>query len=186
MAMLDVLARIGTSQPVEPKASLDELAEEFDFGAFGRAPAHFDPNEVEILNAKLLHQLPYERVSERLPPEIGSDEWAIIRANLARVGDAGAWVPVLHGEIDPPDLSHEERLLAKDAAAVVESLDWSAEPWRELTSQLKVATGRKGRELFHPLRLALTGRDSGPEMAALLSAIGKDRAVKRLNAAARR
>ena len=74
----------------------------------------------------------------------------------------------------------------KDAAATAETLDWSAEPWRALTGALKQATGRKGRELFHPLRLALTGRDSGPEMAPLLAAMGKDRAVRRLEAAARR
>jgi glutamyl-tRNA synthetase len=76
--------------------------------------------------------------------------------------------------------------LVKDAAAVAEGLDWSAEPWRALTGELKQATGRKGRELFHPLRLALTGRDSGPEMAPLLAAMGKDRAIRRLEAAASR
>jgi glutamyl-tRNA synthetase len=76
--------------------------------------------------------------------------------------------------------------LVKDAAALAEKLDWSAEPWRALTSELKISTGRKGRELFHPLRLALTGRDSGPEMAPLLAGMGRERAVRRLEAAARR
>ena len=83
-------------------------------------------------------------------------------------------------------LSHEERLLVKDAAAIAEMLDWSAETWRSLTDQLKASSGKKGRELFHPLRLALTGRDSGPEMAGLLARMGKDRAARRLEAAAKR
>ena len=77
-------------------------------------------------------------------------------------------------------------MLVKEAVAIAEKVDWSAEPWRALTGELKQASGRKGRELFHPLRLALTGRDSGPEMAPLLAAMGKDRAVRRLEAAGRR
>ena len=74
----------------------------------------------------------------------------------------------------------------RDAAAIAEGLDWSSEPWRTLTTELKETSGKKGRELFHPLRLALTGRESGPEMAGLLSVMGKDRAVSRLKAAAKR
>ena len=97
-----------------------------------------------------------------------------------------AWLPVLHGNIDPAELSHDERLLVRDAAAVAEKLDWSAEPWRELTDELKRTSGKKGRELFHPLRLALTGRESGPEMAGLLRRMGKERAIHRLEAAAKR
>ena len=93
---------------------------------------------------------------------------------------------MLHGDVDPPELSHEERLLVKDAAAAAEKLDWSAEPWRSLTDEVKSTTGKKGRELFHPLRLALTGRESGPEMAGLVAAMGQERAVRRLEAAARR
>jgi glutamyl-tRNA synthetase len=93
---------------------------------------------------------------------------------------------VLHGELDPPELGHDERLLIKDAASAAETLDWSSEPWRELTEVLKQTSGKKGRELFHPLRLALTGRESGPEMAGLVSRMGKERAVRRLETAARR
>ena len=186
MALLDVLARIGTSQPVEPIAALDELAETFDFSTFGRAPAHFDPHDVELVNARLLHHLDYAAVADRLPEEAGEQDWLALRGNLGRLADFSSWFAVLHGDIDPPELAHDERLLVKDAAAMAEKLDWSAEPWRALTSELKQTSGRKGRELFHPLRLALTGRDSGPEMAPLLAAMGQDRAVRRLEAAARR
>ena len=186
MAMLSVLARIGTSQPVEPVASLSELAESFDFSTFGRAPAHFDSNEVELVNARLLHRLDYAAVADRLPDGATEQDWLLLRPNLERLSDFAAWFAVLHGEIDPPELAHEERLLVKDAAAAAEKLDWGAEPWRALTDEVKRATGKKGRELFHPLRLALTGRESGPEMAGLVTAMGRDRAVRRLEAAAHR
>ena len=186
MALLDVLARIGTSQAVEPIASLDELAADFDFSTFGRAPAHFDPHDVELVNARLLHKLDFAMVSDRLPASATEGDWLLLRPNLVRLSDFDAWFAVINGDIDPPELSHEERLLVKSAAGTAEGLDWSAEPWRALTDELKRTSGRKGRELFHPLRLALTGRDSGPEMAGLVARMGRDRAVARLEAAARR
>lgn len=186
MALLDVLARIGTSLPVEPIASLEELAESFDFSSFGRAPAHFDPHEVELVNARLLHKLDFAAVADRLPPDATMQDWLLLRPNLARLSDFAGWLAVLHGELDPPELGHEERLLVKQAVAAAEDLDWSSEPWRMLTDELKRTSGKKGRELFHPLRLALTGRESGPEMAGLVVRMGKERALRRLEAAARR
>lgn len=186
MAMLSVLARIGTSQPVEPLASLDELGKDFDFAHFGRAPAHFDPHEVELINARLMHGLAYSAVADRLPRQATEEDWLLLRPNLERVEDFGDWFEVLHGEIDPPELSHDERLLLKDAAAIAERVDWNGEPWRELTTELKNASGKKGRELFHPLRLALTARQSGPEMAGIIARMGKDLATRRLEAAAKR
>ena len=186
MALLDVLARIGTSQPIEPIASLKELAATFDFSTFGRAPAHFDPHEVELVNARLLHHLDYSAVANRLPKGASEEDWAALRGNLERLGDFDSWFAVLCGEIEPPELAHEERLLIRDASTIAETLDWSEEPWRALTNELKRTSGKKGRELFHPLRLALTGRQSGPEMAPLISRMGKERALRRLEKAARR
>lgn len=186
MAMLSVLARIGTSQPVEAVSGLDELAAGFDFSTFGRAPAHFDPHDVELVNARLLHKLDFESVKDRLPGDAGETDWLLLRPNLERLSDFASWFSVLEGEIDPPDLSHEERLLMKDAAAIASTMDWSTEPWRTLTDELKRISGKKGRELFHPLRLSLTGRESGPEMAGLVARMGQGCAVRRLEAAARR
>jgi glutamyl-tRNA synthetase len=186
MALLSLLARIGTSRPVEAAASLDALAAGFDFAHFGRAPAHFDPHDVELLNARLLHQVDYTAVADRLPAEATEADWLLLRPNLERLDEFADWFEVLHGEVDPPELGHDERLLLRDAATLAEALEWSGESWRELTASLKESTGRKGRDLFHPLRLALTGRDSGPEMAGLLERIGKARAVRRLEAAAKR
>ena len=186
MALLSLLARIGTSQPVEAVASLDDLAGGFEFAHFGRAPAHFDPHDVELLNARLLHELDYAAVADRLPEGATEADWLLLRANLQRLSDFAGWLDVLRADIDPPNLSHDERLLIKDAAAAAEKLDWASAPWKALTEEVKAATGKKGRELFHPLRLALTGRESGPEMAGLLERIGKARAVRRLEAAAKR
>jgi len=186
MALLDLLARIGTSQPVEPIATLGELAGDFDFAHFGRAPAHFDPKEVELVNARLVHQLEFDEVRGRLPPEATPEDWALIRPNLTRVRDFEDWLAVLHGEIDPPELNHEERAVVREAASAANDIDWSSEPWKRMTERVKASTGAKGRALFHPLRLAITGRDSGPEMAGLVERIGKERTIRRLEAAARR
>jgi glutamyl-tRNA synthetase len=186
MALLSVLARIGTSQPVEPTASLDALAATFDFAHFGRAPAHFDPHDIELINARLLHNLEHSAVADRLPAAASEADWLLLRPNLQRLADFADWYDVLDGEVEPPELSHEERLLVKDGAAIAERLEWAPDVWRTLTDELKATSGKKGRELFHPLRLALTGRDSGPEMAGLVARMGKGRAVGRLEAAAKR
>jgi glutamyl-tRNA synthetase len=186
MALLDLLARIGTSEPVEPITSLEELATTFDFSTFGRAPAHFDPHEVELVNSRLLHKMDFQAVVARLRSDATEEDWLLLRPNLQRLSDFDGWFAVLKGEVDAPALSHDERLLLKEAVAIAEKLDWDSEPWRALTEELKRTSGKKGRELFHPLRLALTGRESGPEMAGLVARMGRDRAVQRLEAAARR
>src|SRR4029079_9990838 len=103
MALLDLLALICTSQPVEAIASLDALAESFDFSTFGRAPAHFDPHEVELVNARVLHQLDYAAVADRLPQGATEADWLALRGNLERLADFERWFAVLHGEIDPPE-----------------------------------------------------------------------------------
>jgi len=180
MALLSLLARIGTSEPVEALPSIESLAATFDFAHFGRAPAHFDPHDVELLNAKLLHHLDYADVADRLPQAVGEAEWLVLRGNLGRLAEAGDWVPVLGGEIDPPEVVPDDKPLIEEAARVAEAVDWDGDPWHALTDQLKASTGRKGRALFRPLRLAITGRESGPEMAPLIKLIGKDKAVKRL------
>ena len=183
MALNSLLARLGTSQPVEARASLAELAEGFDFATFGRAPAHFDLAEVEQLNAKLLHQLDYAEVASRLPEGIGEAEWLALRGNLAHLGEAAEWVDVLHGRIEAPEVVPDDKGLIAEATQVAEAIDWDADPWHELTDRLKASTGRKGRALFRPLRLAITGRESGPEMAPLVKLIGRQRTLERLTAA---
>ncbi len=186
MALLSVLARIGTSQPVEPVAALPALYDGFSFDHFGRAPAHFDPHDVALLNARLIHEMDFKAVEQRLPQGVDEVDWQLLRANLEKVGDLSGWMEVVSGDIDAPDLSHDDRLYLRDAMATAKGLDWAAAPWVTLTSALKESSGRKGKALFHPLRLAITGRDSGPEMAPLVERIGKDKVLARLDAAAHR
>lgn len=185
LALLSLLARLGTSQPVEVRASLAELAEGFDFSTFGRAPAHFDLSGVEQLNARLLHMLDHADVAARLPDGIGEAEWLALRGNLTHLGEAAEWLPILHGELSPPEVVSDDKAFLAQAAEIAMTTDWSGEPWRALTEALKATTGRKGKALFHPLRLALTGRESGPEMAALIRLIGQQRAIDRLSNASR-
>jgi len=183
MALNSLLARLGTSQPVEAKASLLELAEAFDLSTFGRAPAHFDLAEVEQLNMKLLHHLDFGAVADRLPAGMTEPDWLLLRGNVDHLAELADWLPVLDGELPPSAIAQEDRAFLAEARSIAVNLDWSGDPWPELANALKATTGRKGKALFLPLRQALTARDSGPEMAPLLRRIGRDRALARLDAA---
>ena len=140
-------------------------------------------DELAALNARIIHQLPFASVSDRLPEGMSEADWEAIRPNLQKVAEAGDWWEILHGRIEQEAAAEDRDFLAA-AADSAEALDWSAEPWPQLVARLKEATGRSGKSLFLPLRRALTGRDSGPEMAALLPLIGRDEAVARLRSAA--
>jgi glutamyl-tRNA synthetase len=184
MALLSVLARLGTSQPVEALPDLQPLAAGFDFAHFGRAPAHFDMAEVEQINARLLHVMPFAAAADRLPDWVDEQAWSVLRTALNHVSEIEGWRDVVGGDIAEPDLPQEDRAFLSDAAALASDIDWSEDPWHALTNALKASSGRKGKTLFRPLRLALTGRESGPEMAPLVRLIGKDRCLARLQAAA--
>lgn len=180
-ALVALLARLGTSEPVEPIAERAALVETFDLAHFGRAPARFDEAELTRLNAAIVHQLPFEHVANRLPAGMGPEAWEAIRPNLEKVADAADWWSVVTGPVEPPAFDAETRAYLSQAAQI---LAWSDDPWGALTAALKQATGRKGKALFHPLRLALTGRESGPDMHALLPLIGEAEARARLERAA--
>lgn len=183
-ALLGLLARIGTSEPVVPVATPEELLPGFAFSQMGRAPARFDSAELAQLNARTIHLLPYEAVKDRLPAGVDETVWLAIRPNLATVGEAEGALAVIEGPIAAPDLPPEDKAFCAEAANAAASVDWSEAPWVALTGALKASTGRKGKPLFLPLRLALTGQDHGPEMAVLLPLIGRERAVERLRLAA--
>jgi len=182
IALLAKLARLGTSLPVEPVAEPGPLIETFDFATFGRAPARFDMDELAQLNARIIHQLPFDSAAQRLPVGMGVEDWEAIRPNLKTVAEAAGWWEILHGHVEAKAAA-EDRPLIEAAAAAAAEIDWLEAPWPQLVARLKERTGRAGKALFRPLRLALTGRESGPEMAALLPLIGPDEAVARLRAA---
>ncbi len=184
IALSALLARLGTSDPVEPVTSLAPLIDHIDFARFGRAPARFDEAELALLNQKILHHTDHAAVADRLPAAIDAARWHAIRPNLMTVAEAADWVPVFDGPLAAPAVDDADRsvLAAAAAAAAVAAIDWSGDPWHALTAAVKEATGAKGRALFLPLRRALTGRDHGPDMAELLPLIAKDQVLARLSA----
>jgi glutamyl-tRNA synthetase len=180
MAVVSLLAKLGTSDPIEPRLSLEELVPGFDFSKFSRSAARFDFEELLRLNAKILHETSFEAVRDRLAAlGIEADEafWNAVRPNLVRLRDIAEWRRVAQGPIQPVI---EDASFAHEAAAALPQEPWSEATWGEWTEAVKRATGRKGRALFMPLRQALTGLDHGPELKTLLPLIGRDRALARL------
>lgn len=183
-ALVALLARLGTSLPVEPIADRAALLESFDLVTFGRAPARFDEAELHRLNAQIVHRLPFARVSHLLPAGMGEAAWDAIRPNLSHIDEVADWWRVVTGPVDAPAFDDEARAFLSTAAATLAGEAWGGDPWHTLTGALKAATGRKGKALFLPLRQALTGMDHGPDMGQLLPLIGRDEALARLNKAA--
>ncbi len=182
MALIALLARIGTSDPVIPVADPAPLIAAFDFAHFGRAPARFDEGELKLLNQKIVHLLDYDAVKDRLPDGVSESGWLALRPNLEIVADITSWWRIVTGPIDAPAPEAEDTPFLAAAADALASLPFDAGVWPALTERLKAETGRKGKALFLPLRRALTGLDHGPDMAALLPLIGREEALARLAA----
>ncbi|MEH3145063.1 MAG: glutamate--tRNA ligase [Methylobacterium frigidaeris] len=180
VAALAVLT--GSAEAVRPVADLDELAGLVDLAHVSRAPAKFDEHELEPLNARLVHAMDYAAVAPRLAalgidPPVAEPFWAAVRANLIRVSDAAEWWRVVHGPVTP---AIADPGFAAQAAGLLPPEPWDGVTWRGWTEAVKAATGLKGKALFLPLRLALTGLDHGPDLAGLLPLIGRARAECRL------
>ncbi len=180
-ALVAMLARLGTSDPIDPALDSTALAESLDFSRFGRAPARFDEAELHRINAAVVHRLPFARVAHLLPEGMSEAAWQAIRPNLGHIGEAAQWWQVVTGPIAAPAFDAEAQDFLTQAAQVLTDQTWDDDVWHRLTSSLKETTGRKGKALFLPLRQALTGMDHGPDMAALLPLIGKDAALQRLH-----
>jgi len=176
MALASYLAKIGTSDAIEPRQTLEALAAEFDFSKIGRALAQFDTVELTSLNGKLLHQLAYDAVSDRIPG--GPAFWNAVRANVTKLSDADVWWQVVEGPVIP---LIEDRDLTIAAGGLLPPEPWDETTWSTWTKAVAASTGAKGRGLFHPLREALTGRGDGPELKKLLPLIGRARSLARLN-----
>ncbi len=173
LAIDALLARIGTADPVEPVTSLDPLIASVDFARVGRAAARFSEEELAHLSARTLHGMSYADVRDRLGDDFGEALWLAVRGNLAKLDDAKTWAGVVRGAVAPVI---EDAPFLAEAAAKLPPEPWGETTWKDWTSGL----GRKGKALFHPLRLALTAQEKGPEMAKLLPLIGRARAEARL------
>lgn len=181
MAVNSYLARLGSPDPIVPATRLDELSEGFEVSRLGRAGPKFDLAEMRILNAKILALTPYDAVAARLAAlgMAGADErfWLAVRGNLEKLTDARQWHDVCHGEVRPVI---DDPAFTAAAAKLLPEEPWDERTWSGWTSAVKAATGKSGKGLFMPLRLALTGADHGPELKNLLPLIGRPRALARL------
>ncbi|ODT72161.1 MAG: glutamate--tRNA ligase [Pelagibacterium sp. SCN 63-23] len=171
----------GTSLPVEPYASLDAIAERLDFAMISHGSARFDPAELDGLNARLLHAMPYAEAAPRLSALglEGEAMWLLLQENLAKFPDIVEWSKLLTGPVEP-QIADEDREFLSLAKALLPPEPWDEQTWSHWTEALKGATGRKGKALFLPLRLALTGRHDGPELKSLLVLLGRKACLDRL------
>ena len=181
-----LLARLGSSEAIDVYSDLDSIIADFNISRFSRATAKFDAQDLELLNAKVLHQMPYEEAAPRLAALVddeatladkGNAFWQAVRGNLKYFNDAADWWSVCFGSLAP---STEDADFMEEAAKHLPLEPWTEEAWGQWTSAVKDATGRKGKGLFLPLRMALTGLRHGPELKLLLPLIGRDRVLKRV------
>ena len=179
------IARLGSADPVVPVQTIQEIIDGFDMARLGRAPARFDPEDVTRLNARILHETPYAVVAERLV-EIGApaqvEFWEAMRGNIEKFADMQDIMALINGPITPVVETDDAEYIAQ-ARTLLPDAPLDTESWSDWTGRLKDETGRKGRALFMPLRMALTGQSHGPEMQHLLYHIGYDEVVARLEAA---
>jgi glutamyl-tRNA synthetase len=178
LALTAYLARLGTADAPQP-LPIAELATSFDPSRISRSPARFDMRQLLALNRRVLHTAPYETVRDRLPAAATPEFWNAVRGNLDLLSEARHWWSVIAGDLVPPVLAGEAAFF-HDALETLPPEPWTADTWSLWTQDLKDRTGRRGRALFQPLRLALTGEEHGPELATLLPLIGRSRAQSRL------
>lgn len=183
MSVVSLLSRLGTSEPIEPFTSIDPLIAGFDFAKFSRGTPKLDPEEIVRLNSKILHNANFKDVQEKLKAlgldKVDEEFWNAVRPNLQRVSDLKEWWSVAKGPVTPVI---EDPAFIAEALSVMPAQPWDQNTWSTWTKAVQEKTGRKGKQLFMPLRQALTGMEHGPELAQLLLLIGPEKATERLSA----
>ena len=172
MALLSLMARLGSSDPVELRSNMDELAEGFDIGKFGSAPTKFDENDLFPLTARVNQARDFTEVSDRIralgvPDDLANEFWAVTRENITVLDDLAGWWTLFRDGADPV-IDEEDAEFVATAMSMLPEGPHTADTWGEWTKAVKEATGRKGRGLFMPLRKALTGQSHGPDMSQVL------------------
>ena len=171
-ALISLMARLGSSQPVELQTELYAVAEGFELSHFGTAPTKFDKEDLFPLTARYLQNLPLVVVAKSVAdagvPETYAEQfWMVVRDNITTLNDLSDWW-ILFSEGAEPDISDEDREFVSHALALLPNGPYSGDSWGKWTEAVKAATGRKGKSLFMPLRKALTGKAHGPDMSTLL------------------
>ena len=185
-ALLAYLARLGTSEDPHP-LSFAELAESYDVRRVSKSAARFDMRQLLALNRRTMHLMPFAQVRDRLPEGATEPFWNAVRGNVDMLSELRHWWEVVNGSIVPPVQEAESGYLLQAIAALPPELPdrpWDDGTWSGWTTALRESSGRRGRDLFHPLRLALTGEDEGPELRELLPLMGHERVAGRLRLAA--
>jgi glutamyl-tRNA synthetase len=172
MALLSLMARLGSSKPIELAHSMQELIDGFDVGSFGAAPTKLDPDDLLPLTRAHNQTLPFEAVEARIlalgvPPELAEVFWKVTRENITVLSDLDMWWNLFQNGAEPL-IDIEDANFVADAIAMLPPKPWTEHTWHQWTETVKAATGRKGKGLYRPLRRALTGRDAGPEMADVM------------------
>jgi len=172
MALLSLMARLGSADPVELRSDMAELIEGFDIGRFGAAPTKFDERDLFPLTARIVAAKPYEEVADRIaalgvPDDLGPQFWEVTRENVTTLGDLEAWWAMFRDGAEPV-IDEEDRDFVAEALALLPEGPHDTGTWGKWTAEVKAATGRKGKGLFMPLRKALTGQAHGPDMARVL------------------
>ncbi len=181
MAVLSLMARLGSSDPVELRSSLGEIIDGFDVGRFGSAPTKFDEADLGPLSARVIGALPYAAVAEEVrglgvPDDLAERFWDVVRENIDTRAEAAEWW-ALFKDGATPMVADDDKSFVADAMALLPDPPYTPEAWGSWTAAVKDATGRKGKSLFMPLRLAVTGRQRGPEMADVMTLLQKKPAL---------
>lgn len=184
MALISLISRIGTSDPIEPVFTMQDVVGNFDFAKFSRNLPKFDEEELYRLNAKILHKMEFNDVKDRLARMglngVDAHFWNAVRPNLEILSDIREWWHIAKEEVKPVIADAD---FARVAAELLPTDPWDSTTWQKWTEQIKAKTNRKGKELFMPLRQAITGQEHGPELKELLPLIGRARVLERLKAA---
>lgn len=185
MAVASLAVLVGTSENVAAMYDMPALAERFDPAATSKSAAKFDPDELFVLNRALMHHMPFSEAQDRLmvlgiSGDKGEPFWLAVRGNIDRLSDAVGWWRILADGPQPaPEFSDEERDFLQQAFDLLPEEPWTGTVWKDWTARIREASGRKGKALFMPLRLALTGLASGPELADLLPLLGREGTLAR-------
>lgn len=177
MALLSLMARLGSSDAVELRTSHQELIDGFDIGRFGTAPTKFDSEDLFPLTQRYLAALPFDAVQSHIteagvPEALAEKFWAVVKDNIATLADLPGWWRLFSEGADPL-VASEDQEFVEEAFGLLSEPPFDSDTWASWTSAVKEATGRKGRALFMPLRKAVTGREKGPEMADVMPLLQK-------------
>ena len=186
MAIASFFSLLGSSAQILPYKSMEKLANQFEISSFSKSPTIYQPEDLERLNHKLLISLDFDEVKNHLKEidaeYIDENFWLSVRPNLQKLRDVKDWWEICHKTPNIENLNLDKDYL-KQAAELLPQGEITKDSWSIWTKEITNITGKKGKELFLPLRLALTGRESGPEIAGVLPLIDREEIIKRLTSA---